>query len=169
MPWMLLAATSLQEGQPVRAATYARRRIAEARTDGDAWHLLGAALLAAGRWSAAHDAWRAGAEAAPAHAALRVQLHKDEMYSLAPKLDATPEPRGLDTPPLVERQVQVRGARAILLSNRLFGHEECGWAIRQAEEYSKRSGGWTTSRCSRRSEFPPRPVPRTALPHSLSA
>ena len=67
MPWMRLAVAALQEGRCEEATRFARRLIQARQSDGDAWHLLGAALLTEGRWTAAHNEWRRGRQLAPTH------------------------------------------------------------------------------------------------------
>ena len=81
LPLMRLAAVALQDGRCAEAAEFARLRIQAVRNDGDAWHLLGAALLTEGEWTAAHEEWRRGVEAAPMHPGLRDQAEKDRLYA----------------------------------------------------------------------------------------
>ena len=59
------------------AADACAYRVTAHPTDGDAWHLLGAALLTEGKWTAAHREWRSGAAAAPRHRALLQQQQKE--------------------------------------------------------------------------------------------
>jgi hypothetical protein len=58
----------------------ARKQIACDRSDGAAWHLLGAALLTYGDWGAGYAQWRVGVKEAPYHSLLRSQCEKDILY-----------------------------------------------------------------------------------------
>ena len=64
-PLVALARDAMEDGRLAAATAMLRARVAACRTDGDAWMLLGTALLGSERWTAAHEAWRAGAELAP--------------------------------------------------------------------------------------------------------
>ena len=152
-PLVVLARDAMEDGRLSEAIRMLRARVADTATDGEAWLLLGTALLNSERWTAAHVAWRRGATLDPSHPLLAQIRAKDEGYhphadTLAPVATAT---TGAAKAMALECHAHSlpgggHGCKVVVTRHPLFSAEECAAAVCAAEAHAAASGGWTTAR-----------------------
>lgn len=155
-PLVALARDAMEDGRLAAATAMLRARVAACRTDGDAWMLLGTALLGSERWTAAHEAWRAGAELAPHHALLGRQCRKDRSYRADGVAAAAGGAEGAAPCEVHALAGGGPACKVVVSRSPLFSAVECERAVAAAEAHAAKSGGWTTSRH--------RAVPTTDVP-----
>ena len=174
-PCIMLARDAMEDGRTREAVTMLRLHLTETQDDGDAWVLLGTALLNLGRWSEAHAAWRSGAKLRPNHSLLRQQHAKDQHYcQLRTEQGGADHVEGMDMQaldasccPCVVLPLVSAGpkAKVVQTSAPLFSLHECKEAIDAAEAHATDSGGWTTTR---HHAVPTTDVPVHAVPTLLA-
>ena len=145
-PSTMLARDAMEDGRASEAVTLLRARLVVSQSDGDAWLLLGTALLSLGRWADAHDAWRRGATLAPDHHLLTKQRLKDECYD---EIDDNDVPDACASGcSCVVLPLAGAGTHAQMLetTDPLFTVRECQAVIDAAEAHAGSCGGWTTTR-----------------------
>ncbi|EOD40116.1 hypothetical protein EMIHUDRAFT_108627 [Emiliania huxleyi CCMP1516] len=155
-PLVALARDAMEDGRLAAATAMLRARVSACRTDGDAWMLLGTALLGSERWTAAHEAWRAGAELAPHHALLGRQCRKDRSYRADGVAAAAGGAEGAAPCEVHALAGGGPACKVVVSRSPLFSAVECERAVAAAEAHAAKSGGWTTSRH--------RAVPTTDVP-----
>ena len=122
--------------------------------DGDVHHGLGAALLEAGLWQAAHEAWCNGLQRHPNHILLKHQIDK---YNSYPNFDMSSYVRSIPTDfrnetiqwigAAVSPDRRISSSKSIFLTTTpLLSPHECKEAIRMAEAHIVSGAQWTTSR-----------------------
>lgn len=157
-PLVMLARDAIEDGRYSEAIAMLRARVASEKTDGrmdgDAWMLMGTALLNADKWTSAHSAWRRGAVLAPTHALLQTQRRKDALYCRDVEGEGTSDlggeaARNVDAPAACEVHLLPGGGASCKMAvtvSPLFTPSECAEAIQFAEDHAAAHGGWTTTR-----------------------
>ena len=145
-PLVMLARDAMEDGRHSEAVVMLRRRVHLEPSDGDAWMLLGTALLNSERWTAAHTAWKKGGEMVPAHPLLSRQRCKDERYHAEANNAAASSSL---TPAECHTHLLPGGGpgcKVAVTAQPLFTPSECEGLIQAAERYAASIGGWTTAR-----------------------
>ena len=156
-PHVMLARDAMEDGRYSEAVAMLRTRLDGALDDGDAWMLLGTALLGLDRWTEAHAVWRRGVSLAPDHELLAKQQLKcsrfEQPVANGPPLFDAPGPPSVDDKvhTLRSNGGKLQGAvdrePLVAMSGApLFTAAECAAAIDAAERHATQGGGWTTVR-----------------------
>uniref|UniRef100_A0A7S4BK02 Fe2OG dioxygenase domain-containing protein n=1 Tax=Chrysotila carterae TaxID=13221 RepID=A0A7S4BK02_CHRCT len=174
--------TSRDEAQDAATSAFVKSLVLDP-TNGDAWHDLGTSLFFAGEMAEAELVYARGLQHAPSHEGLLAEAKKARAYPPAPdESDATvaqftdADFRSIAIPPGcfgdrpnardIQSGAEVFGASPTVYVTRdpMLTADEAQTAIKLANQWADRHGGWTTSR---HYSVATTDVPLTSLPEAL--